>query len=58
MNYFDRDRELPGLNQEIETFISAYEGTAIGQEVANMYSNGVSYEKICETLDWDIQEFT
>ena len=57
MNYFDREEKLPGLNQKIEAFIAAYEGTSIGQEVANMYSTGVSYEKISETLDWDIQEF-
>ena len=57
MNYFDREEKLPGLNQKIEAFIAAYVGTSFGLEVANMYSTGVSYEKICETLDWDIQEF-
>lgn len=51
----DRDNHL--LNAEIERFIEAYDGTAIGQAVKNMYENGSSYECICDYLGIDYAEF-
>ena len=32
----------------IENFIEAYEGTAIGQDVKNMYENETDLESICD----------
>lgn len=45
------------LNTDIERFIDAYDGTAIGQDVRNMYENGTSYESICDYLGWDIDDY-
>jgi len=45
------------LNCAIERFIEAYEGTAIGQEVQNMYENGSDYESICCRADIDFEAF-
>lgn len=51
------DRGNHRLNVVIERFIDAYDGTAIGQEVKNMYENGTSYEHICERLDIDFEDY-
>lgn len=45
------------LNVAIEQFIDAYDGTAIGLAVKNMYENGTSYESICDYLGWDISDY-
>ena len=47
------DRSNHRLNVAIENFIDAYDGTAIGQEVKNMYENGTSYEHICDRAGID-----
>lgn len=51
------DRSNHRLNYEIERFIEAYDGTAIGQAVKNMYENGTDYEHICDYLGIDCAEF-
>ena len=51
------DRSNHRLNVEIERFIDAWEGTAIGQDVKNMYENGTSYEHICERMGIDYEDF-
>ena len=45
------------LNAVIERFTEAYAGTAIGQEVLNMYENGTSYEYICERMGVDYDDY-
>ena len=45
------------LNDEIEKFIDAWEGTALGVGVKNMYLSGDSYEHICEAMGIDIDEY-
>ena len=51
------DRSNHRLNTEIERFIDAWDGTAIGQEVKNMYENGTSYEHICERMEIDYEDY-
>lgn len=51
------DRSNHRLNVEIERFIDAYEGTAIGVSVRNMYENGTSYESICEKMEIDYEDY-
>lgn len=51
------ERSNHRLNVEIERFIDAYEGTAIGVEVRNMYENGTSYESICEKMEIDYEDY-
>lgn len=51
------DRSNYRLNAVIERFIDAYEGTAIGQDVRNMYENGSSYECICDYMGIDFAEY-
>ena len=50
-------RENHRLNDQIERFIEAYDGTIIGQEVRNMYENGTSYESICDRMGMDVEDF-
>lgn len=45
------------LNVVIERFIEAYDGTAIGRDVRNMYENGTSYETICDRIDVDYADY-
>ena len=45
------------LNNVIEKFIDAYDGTIIGWEVQNMYEGGQSYESICEKMNIDYDEY-
>ena len=52
------DRNNYRLNAVIERFIEAYDGTAIGAAVRNMYENGTSYEAICDYLGLDYEEYT
>lgn len=47
----------PRLNTEIERFITAYDGTAIGCSIKNMYENGSSYESICDKLGIDYEDY-
>lgn len=51
------DRSNHRLNVVIEDFIHAYEGTAIGQEVKNMYENGTDYPYICDYIGIDYAEY-
>lgn len=51
------DRSNHRLNTEIERFIEAYDGTAIGRDVRNMYENSTSYEAICDYLGIDYAEY-
>lgn len=50
-------RENHRLNEEIERFIEAYDGTAIGQDVRNMYENGASYEAICDRIGIEMEDW-
>ena len=45
------------MNDQIERFIEAYDGTIVGQEVRNMYENGTSYESICDRMGIDVEDF-
>ncbi|MBE6677961.1 MAG: hypothetical protein E7597_04115 [Ruminococcaceae bacterium] len=45
------------LNVEIERYIEQYWGTSIGTSVRNMYENGTDYEKICDMIGWDYDDF-
>ena len=45
------------LNIAIEDFIRMYDGTAIGQEVRNMYENGTDYQHICDYIGIDYAEY-
>lgn len=57
-NYSDpADRKNHRLNVEIERFIEAYDGTAIGQDVRNMYENGTSYEAICDRIGIELEDW-
>ena len=47
----------PSLNTEIDRFITAYDGTAIGCSIKNMYENGSSYESICDKLGIDYEDY-
>lgn len=51
------DRSNHRLNVEIERFIDAYWGTAIGQEVQNMYENGTGYEHICDRMGIGYEDY-
>lgn len=51
------DRSNLRLNYVIEQYIRAWDGTAIGQSVKNMYENGTPYEYICEKADIDYEDF-
>lgn len=51
------DRSNFKLNAVIERFFEAYDGTAIGQDVRNMYENGSSYEAICEYMGIDYTDY-
>ena len=51
------ERSNHRLNVVIERFIEAYYGTAIGQEVSNMYENGTGYESICDRMGIDYAEY-
>lgn len=51
------DRSNYRFNDQIERFIEAYDGTAIGQDVLNMYENGSSYEAICDHLGLNYEDF-
>lgn len=51
------DRTNHRLNAEIERFIEAYDGTAIGHDVKNMYENGTSYEHICDRMGVDYNDY-
>lgn len=57
MRNLEIERSNHRLNVEIERFIDAYEGTAIGVEVRNMYENGTSYESICEKMEIDYEDY-
>lgn len=50
-------RENHRLNVEIERFIESYDGTAIGQDVRNMYENGTSYEAICDRIGIELEDW-
>ena len=50
-------RDNHRLNDQIERFIEAYDGTIVGQEVRNMYENGTSYESICDRMGIDVEDF-
>lgn len=52
------ERNNYALNDAIERFIDAYDGTSIGQSVKNMYENGTSYESICDYLGWDMDDYS
>lgn len=51
------DRSNERLNYEIEKFIAQWDGTAIGQDIKNMYENGTSYESICDRLDLRYEDY-
>ena len=51
------DRSNHRLNVAIERFIEAYDGTAVGQEVQNMYENGTDYEYICDRMGIDYDDY-
>ena len=51
------DRTNHRLNVAIERFIEAYDGTAIGYDVKNMYENGTDYGYICDRIDIDFEEY-
>lgn len=51
------DRNNHRLNVAIEHFIETWDGTAVGQDVKNMYENGTSYESICDYIDFDYKEY-
>lgn len=59
--YFDtssmHNRDNHYLNTEIERYIEQYWGTSIGVSVRNMYENGTDYEKICDMIGWDYDDF-
>ncbi len=52
------DRNNHKLNTIIESFIEMYSGTAIGQEIKNMYENGAGYEWICDKIEIDYGQYT
>lgn len=45
------------LNVVIERFIDAYDGTAVGRDIRNMYENGTSYESICDCMGIDCEDY-
>ena len=51
------DRSNRELNEEIESMIRQWDGTAFGLSLRNMYENGTSYEGICEYADIDYSEY-
>lgn len=52
------DRSNYRLNAEIEQFINVWDGTAIGQDVKNMYTNDSDYESICERINIDYSDYS
>lgn len=56
-HYFDVPRPNHLLNDIIERFINAYDGTAIGQEVKNMWENGTGYEAICDRMGIEYDDY-
>ena len=50
-------RGNPQLNAEIERQIDVWRGTAHGQIIKNMYTNGSDYESICEVAGIDYEEY-
>lgn len=50
------DRSNQKLNEEIEAFVYAWEGTIYGQMVQNMYENGSDYESICAVANIEYEE--
>lgn len=57
MQYSQDELNIYKLNDDIESFIEAYDGTYVGMEIKNMFENGSSYESICDRLGWDIKEY-
>ena len=51
------DRSNHRLNVAIERYIEAWDGTAIGQDVRNMYENGTSYECICDRMGLEYNDY-
>lgn len=51
------DRSNYRLNYVIERYIDAYDGTATGQDICNMYENGCGYESICDRMGIDYEDF-
>ena len=51
------DKSNHRLNVAIERFVDAYWGTAVGQDVQNMYENGTSYECICDRMGIDYEDY-
>lgn len=51
------ERNNHRLNTVIERFIENYDGTAIGQDIRNMYENGSDYESICDKLGIDYEDY-
>lgn len=51
------DRTNFSLNTIIERFIDNYDGTAIGQDIRNMYENGSNYESICDRMGINFEDF-
>lgn len=56
-HYFDVSRPNYRLNDTIERFIEAYDSTAIGKEIKNMWENGTSYEAICDRMGIDYDDY-
>lgn len=57
MQYSQDELNIYKLNDDIASFIEAYDGTYVGMEIKNMFENGSSYESICDRLGWDIKEY-
>ena len=53
----ETDRSNHSLNTKIENLIDTWDGTALGQEIKNMYENGSSYESICDRIRIDYKDF-
>lgn len=51
------DRSNNRLNDRIERYIDAWDGTVIGMQVRNMYENGSDYESICEVIGEDYEDY-
>ena len=56
-HYFNVPRPNYRLNDTIERFVDAYDGTAIGQDVRNMWENGIRYEDICDRMGIDYDDY-
>lgn len=53
----ETDRSNHSLNTKIETLIDTWDGTALGQEIKNMYENGSSYESICDRIGIEYDDY-